>query len=111
MLIHYPDIDDHLDFLENQEGNLFFLSRAQVGMNNCKPFVKEVIDTIITSDDKHTLSLLRNRPTGGDGTSEKQCSPSALKSKSMTATTRFMPSLCQQMLYQLLLSVDRSTLN
>ena len=97
MLIHYPDIDDHLDFLENQEGNLFFLSRAQIAMNNCEPFVKEVIDTIINNDDKHTVIIVEDsRPTGGDGTSEKQCSPSVLKSSSMTATTRFMPSLCQQ---------------
>ena len=47
MLIHHPNIDDHLDFLENQEGNLFFLPKEDIHRNNCDPFIKKVVEDII----------------------------------------------------------------
>ena len=111
MLTHHPNIDDHLDFLENQEGNLFFLSRAQVGMNNCKPFVKEVIDTIITSDDKHTVIIVEEPPHRWGRHVRKTMQSIGTQVEKHDRYHQIHAFVVPTELYQLLLSVDRSDLN
>lgn len=111
MLIHHPNIDDHLDFLENQEGNLFFLSRAQVGMNNCKPFVKEVIDTIINNDDKHTVIIVEQPPHRWGRHVRKTMQSIGAQVEKHDHYHQIHAFIVPTELYQLLLTVDRSTLN
>lgn len=55
MIVEHASIEHHFNILKNKESNIFFLSRSQVAMNNCDPFVKDVVDNAVKGSEKHSV--------------------------------------------------------
>ena len=59
MLMFHTDLDEHLDFLENQQGHCFFLPRSEKDLEG---FIKKVSTEILESEWEHTMIIIE-QPT------------------------------------------------
>lgn len=54
MLMVHPDLDKHLDFLEDKSGGSYFVPRCDIHKKGCATFFKVVTDDIMSSPYMHT---------------------------------------------------------
>ena len=64
MLIHHTNLDEHLDFLDEQNGHVFFLPRTRTDYNG---WIAEVTIKILDSLDilRHTVIIVEQPTTHG----------------------------------------------
>ena len=111
MLIHYPNIDDHLDFLENQDGNLFFLPKEEIHRNNCDPFIEKVVEDIINGDDDHSVIIFERPAHRWEHTVEIAIKMIGAQVEKHDYHHQIHAFVVPTDLYQLLSLVDKGNLN
>lgn len=62
MLMHYTDIDAHLDMLEDLDGYMFRLSALELTRFSSRSFFNHVLRTILSGDKEHTLLVIEQLP-------------------------------------------------
>ena len=62
MLVHQPDIDAHLEYVENLDGYLFKVTGRQISNFQLKSIFDRVEKTIVDGDKDHTVLIIEEPP-------------------------------------------------
>ena len=63
MLSHYPDLDAHLDYLDNIDGHCFKISKSETNRKQLKEIYDKIENKILTGDKKHTVIFIEKPPS------------------------------------------------